>query len=168
MGGGANPARGRRFVWLIAGAPGAMPVTRERLVARLGVVAAAAVVVLTAIPYALTESTGISAYYRVGVASPVFVSLLAVVGAITLLSATKGRADPALAAGVAVTVAGFAVVIALLWAIPAQDVAFSLNLRADPVFGSDPTTWFSYHPVLVVLSTLVLGAASALYTQTAL
>ncbi|MFB6227975.1 MAG: hypothetical protein ABEH88_05240 [Halobacteriales archaeon] len=142
--------------------------TRERLAARLGVVAAAAVVVLTAIPYALTESTGISTYYGVGVASPVFVSLLAVVGAITLLSAAKGRSDPALAAGAAVTVAAFAVVIALLWAIPARDVAFGLNLRADPLFGSDPTTWFSYHPVLVVLSTLVLAAASALYTRTVL
>lgn len=139
--------------------------TREHLAARLGIVSAVAILVLTAIPYALTESTGISAYYRVGVASPVFVSVLAVVGAITLLSAAKGRSDPALAAGIAVTVAVFAVVIAALWAIPAQDVAFSLNLRADPLFGSDPTTWFSYHPVLVVLSTLVLAAASAVYTR---
>lgn len=142
--------------------------TRERLAARLGVVSAAVVLVLTAIPYALTGSTGISAYYRVGVASPVFVSLLAVIGAITLLSAAKGRSDPALAAGVAATVAAFAVVIALLWAIPARDVAFGLNLRSDPVLGSDPTTWFSYHPVLVVLSTLVLAAASALYARTVL
>jgi hypothetical protein len=143
-------------------------VAHERLAARLGAVAAAAVLGLTALPYALTGSTGISTYYRVGVASPVFVSLLAVVGAITLFSAVRGRSDPALAAGIAVTVAAFAVVLAILWAVPARDIAFSLDLRPDPVFGSDPTAWFSYHPMLVVLSTLVLGAASALHARTVL
>lgn len=140
----------------------------ERFAARLGVVAAVAVLGLTALPYALTGATGISTYYRVGVASPVFVSLLAVVGAITLISAASGRSDPALAAGIAVTVAAFAVMIAILWALPARDVAFSLNLRSDPVLGSDPTTWFPYHPVLVVLSTLVLGVASGLHARTVL
>lgn len=142
--------------------------TRERLPVALGVVAAVAVIVLTAIPYTLTGSTGISAYYRVGIASPVFVSLLAVVGAITLLSAAKGRADPPLAAGIAVTLAVFSLVIALTWALPARDVALGLELRADPLLGTDPATWFAYHPVLVVLSTLVLVGAAALYTRSAL
>jgi hypothetical protein len=143
-------------------------VTRERPLVYLGVVGAAAVLVLTAIPYALTGSTGISAYYRVGIVSPVFVSLLAVVGAITLLSAATDRADPALAAGIAVTLAAFSFVIALTWALPARDVALGLNLRADPLLGTDPATWFAYHPVLVVLSTLALVGASALYARTVL
>jgi hypothetical protein len=143
-------------------------VTRERLPVYLGVVAAAAALVLTATPYALTGSTGISAYYRVGIASPVFVSLLAVVGAITLLSGATDRADPPLAAGIAVTVAAFSFVIALTWALPAREVALGLDLRAGPLLAGDPTSWFAYHPVLVVLSTLILLGASALYTRTVL
>ena len=142
--------------------------SRERLPVILGVVAAVAAIVLTAVPYALTGPTGLSAYYRVGIASPVFVSLLAVVGAITLLAAAKERADPPLAAGIAVTVAAFSFVIALTWALPAREVALGLELRAGPLLKTDPATWFAYHPVLVVLSTLVLVGAAALYTRSAL
>lgn len=142
--------------------------TREYLPVTLGIGAAGGVLVLTAVPYALTGSTGVSAYYRVGIASPVFVSLLAVVGAITLLSGATDRADPPLAAGIAVTVAAFSFVIALTWALPAREIALGLNLRTGPFLGADATAWFVYHPVLVVLSTLVLVGGSALYTRSVL
>jgi hypothetical protein len=65
-------------------------------------------------------------------------------------------------------VAVFSLVIALTWALPARDVALGLQLRPDPLLGTDPATWFAYHPVLVVLSTLVLVGAAAVYTRSAL
>jgi len=140
-------------------------VNRERFAAGLGVAAAALALVLTAVPYAVTGPTAISAYYSVGLVSPVFVSLLSVVGAITLLSAAKRRSDPALAAGIAVTVAAFAVVLALLWAVPAHEVALSIDLRGGSAFGVDATAWFAYHPYSVVLATLVLVGAAGLYVE---
>jgi hypothetical protein len=137
-------------------------VNRERLPARLGVAAAAAVLALTAVPYAVTGPTSVSAYYGVGIASPVFVSLLAVVGAVTLLSGATGRSDPALAAGVAVTVSAFAVVLAIVWALPAREVALGIDLSG----GAD--VWFGYHSPAVVVVTLVLAAASGLYARSVL
>jgi hypothetical protein len=143
-------------------------VNRERLAAGVGVAAAAVLVVLTAIPYGVAGSTSISAYYRAGLASPVFVSLLAVVGAITLVSARKRRSDPALAAGIAVTVAVFAVVLSVLWAVPAREVALGIDLGTGTVFGVDAATVFGYHPHAVVLASVALAGAAALYTRAVL
>jgi len=143
-------------------------VTSERLAAGVGVGATAAVLGLTAIPYAVAGPTAVGAYYGVGPASPVFVSLLAVVGAITLLSAAKRRADPPLAAGIASTAAAFAVVISLLWAVSAREVALSIDLAAGSPLGIDPASWFGYHPHAVVLASLALAAAAGLYARTVL
>jgi len=138
-------------------------VTRERRAAGLGVVAAALTLALAALPYAVARPTAVGTYYAAGPVSPVFVSLLAVIGAITLVSATTGRSDPPLAAGIAVTVGAFAVLLAALWAVPAREVALSMDLRA--AFGTDATTWFEHHSLAVVASTLVLAVASGLYTR---
>jgi hypothetical protein len=140
----------------------------ERLAARVGVVVAAVVLALTAVPYAVAGSTAIAAYYRAGFASPIFVSLLAVVCAITLVSASRGRADPPLAAGIAVTLGAFATVIALLWAVPAREVALGVDLSAGSVLGVDAATLFAYHPHSVVLTSLLLAIAAAVYARVTL
>lgn len=140
----------------------------ERLAAGVGVAAAAVVLALTAVPYAVAGSTAISAYYRAGFASPIFVSLLAVVCAITLVSAAQRRADPALAAGIAVTLGAFATVIALLWAVPAREVALGIDLSAGSVLGVDAATLFAYHPHSVVLASLFLAVAAGVYASATL
>jgi len=142
--------------------------TRERAAATVGVVATATALGLTAVPYAVAGPTAVSTYYAAGFASPVFVSLLAVVGAITLVSAANGRSDPALAAGIAVTVAAFAVGLSVLWAVPAHEVALGIDLQAGSVGGVDAATWFAYHPHAVVLAALALAGGAGLYARTVL
>jgi len=141
-------------------------VNAERTASAVGVGAAVVVLVLTVVPFGVAGPTARGAYYGVGFASPVFVSLLAIVGAITLVSATTGRSDPALAAGIAVTVAAFAVVLSVLWALPAREVA----LGVDPGGGALPgaASWFPYHPHAVVLAALALAGAAGLHARTVL
>lgn len=130
----------------------------ERLTAGLGIAAAALVLLLTALPYGFAQPAPIGTYYGVGLAGPVFVSLLAVAAAITLLAAVTRRSDPALASGVAVTVGAFAVVLSLLWAVPAAEV----------VSGIPVPSWFGLHPAAIVAATLVLVGASGWYARTVL
>jgi len=131
---------------------------RERLAAGLGLAAAALVLLLTALPYAFAQPEAIGTYYGVGLAGPAFVSLLSVAAAVTLLSAATRRSDPALASGVAVTVGAFAVVLSLLWALPAGEVVSGIPVPA----------WFELHPASIVAATLALAGASGWYARSVL
>ena len=131
---------------------------REALAARLGLGAAGLVVALTALPYGFARGGSVGAYYGVGLVGPAFVSLLSAIAAITLLAAARRRSDPAVAAGIAVTVSAFAVVLSVLWAFPAQEVIVGLPIPS----------WFGYHPLAVVLATLLLLAAAGWYAPTVL
>jgi hypothetical protein len=131
---------------------------REALAARIGLAAAGLVVALTALPYGFARAGSVGTYYGVGLVSPAFVALLSVIAAITLLAAARRRSDPAVAAGIAVTVSTFAVVLSVLWALPAREV----------VSGIPIPSWFGYHPLSVVLATLGMLAAAGWYARTVL
>ena len=127
----------------------------ERVASTIGVVGGLLVLALTALPYAFARPGQVGTYYAAGPAGPAFISLISTVAAITLLSAERGRSDPALASGIAVTVSAFAVVLALLWAVPAGDIVSGIEVPA----------WFSYHPASLVVATLVLLGASGAYAR---
>lgn len=128
---------------------------REALAARLGLAAAALVIILTALPYGFARSASIGTYYGAGLVGPAFFALLSMIAAITLLGAARRRSDPAVAAGIAVTVSAFAVMLSVVWAVPAQDVVGSLSIPS----------WFGYHPLSVVLAALALLTAAGWYAR---
>jgi len=94
----------------------------------IGVVACLAALAAMGAPYVLISEpgTGLPIYYGAGPLGAGAVAFLAVIQPIVLLSGTRGRADPATAAGVAVVV-GFAMLgIVLAW-------AFSVPRRTRPL-----------------------------------
>lgn len=83
--------------------------------AGLGVVAAAAIVALLAVPYAVADARAVGVYYA-DLVGPPLAGLFAVVAAIALLGADRGRSDPPMAAGVAVVLGALVVGLLGWWA----------------------------------------------------
>ena len=126
----------------------------------IGVVACLAALAAMGAPYVLISEpgTGLPIYYGAGPLGAGAVAFLAVIQPIVLLSGTRGRADPATAAGVAVVV-GFAMLgIVLAW-------AFSVP---DELVLSFPAAWMGWHRWTVVLIVVVVAAANGGYARAAL
>lgn len=125
--------------------------------ARIGTLAGVVVLLLVALPYAVTDGSEVSVYYGVGVVGPPLLSLFVAVAAVALLSGAAGRSDPATVAGVAlvlgVAVAGFAA----LWALEAGSVVGGMTTSAT----------FDYHRWALLAAATVLAAAAAWYARLA-
>lgn len=118
---------------------------------RLGAAAGVALFALVVLPYAVVDSASVSVYYAAGpVGPPVFLTF-AGVALVALLSGAAGRSDPAVTAGVAVTLSAVAAALAVAWALAAAGVAGGIATAAA----------FDYHRWALAGAALALAAASA-------
>jgi len=97
---------------------------------RIGVAAGVAVFVLVVVPYAVVDPGAVGVYYGAGVVGPPALAAFAGVALIALLSGAAGRSDPALTAGIAVTLSAFVAVLGIVWALAAVEPAGGLTTNA--------------------------------------
>lgn len=126
----------------------------------VGVVACLATLAAMGAPYVLVgePGTGLPIYYGAGPLGAGAVAFLAVIQPIVLLSGTRGRADPATVAGMAVVVGLAMLGIALAWALSVP----------DELVLSFPAAWMGWHRWAVVAAVAVVAAASGGYARVAL
>lgn len=133
----------------------------ERLVARLGALAAVVVVALALVPYAVADPTEVAVYYGVGVVGPPLLAILAGVTAVALLAGAGDRSDPATVAGVAVVFGVVVAGLAVPWALAAGPVVGGM-VSVGPSFGAHRWAFTGAALALAVLSVLdawaVVGA----------
>ncbi|MFB6195049.1 MAG: hypothetical protein ABEI80_02685 [Haloplanus sp.] len=132
----------------------------ERVAPALGVAGCLAVVVVLAFPYALFPGWGaeLGQYYAAGPLGVGAVLFFALVDAVVFLAGVRGRTDPTMAAGIALTLGVVAFLVALAWALSAP---------LSPLFGF-PATWITDHRWVVVGTTAVVPLAAALYARAVL
>ncbi len=130
------------------------------MAANTGVLACLAALAAIGAPFVLVSEpgTGLPIYYGAGPLGVGAVAFLAVVQPIVFLAGTRGRADPATAAGVAAAVGLAMLGIGALWA---------LSVPAELVL-SFPASWMGWHRWAVVVAVAVVAAASGLYAREAL
>lgn len=127
----------------------------ERTAARLGVVAALAVVLLVLVPYALADARAIGVYYG-GLVGPPLAGLFAAVAAIGLLGALRGRTDPPTAAGVAVVLAAITLGLLAPWAA---------GVSPSLVGGLTTVAAFEHHRWALVAAAAVLLVAGGWFAR---
>jgi hypothetical protein len=122
-----------------------------------GVGACLALLAAAAAPYALIADagTGLSVYYRAGPVGAGAVAFLAVLQVVVFAAGTRGSADPATAAGVAVVVGAAMAGLGALWA---------LSVPVDVVLGF-PAPWMGWHRHALVALAVAVAAASAGYAR---
>ncbi|WP_435363691.1 DUF7548 family protein [Haloarchaeobius sp. DYHT-AS-18] len=131
---------------------------RLRTPPTVGIVAALAFVVAVFVPYvALSETaiSGLGTYYGVGIVSPTYLSLFALVAVIVFAAGREGRTEPDLAAGVTLVFGLVMAFLTLSWALDAGSVVSSLGTEA----------WMEYHPWAVLLCSVAVAACSAWYAR---
>lgn len=128
----------------------------QRIASVLGAGFVGLVVGLTGLPYAVVDPAAIGVYFAAGPGGPLLVALFAVIAGIALLAGARGRSDPVVAAGVAVTFGGFGAVVALGWAV-----------SVDPglVGGLGQVDLLEYHRWALVLAAAGVAAASGWYAR---
>lgn len=99
---------------------------RLRAVPTVGIVASLAVVVALSVPY-LLGTNGVGTYYGSGGVNPLLAGLFALVGVIVFAAGREGRSDPELAAGVALALGVFMVLVTVVWALTARVDAVQLT-----------------------------------------
>lgn len=133
---------------------------RETAFSAAGIVASLASLGALAAPYLLVPDpgTGLGIYYRAGPTGAGAVAFLTAVEVVALGAASRGRDDPATAAGVAVVVGGAAALLAVGWAtaVPRELVL------------SFPAPWMGWHRFAVVGLMAMLPVAAAGYAAEAL
>lgn len=125
--------------------------------AGLGVTAAAALVVLLVVPYALVDARALGVYYG-DLVGPPLAGLFAAIAAIALLGAARGRTDPPTAAGVAVVLAVLAVGLLGRWA---------LGVSPALVGSLTELAAFEWHRWALAAAGVVQLAAGSWYARTA-
>ena len=93
---------------------------RTRLAPLVGIVGCGLVATSLAVPYVLVRTspgTATSLYYGASVVNPLFGGLLALVAVIVLAAGSQERTDPVLAAGIALSLGVFLVVVVAVWAV---------------------------------------------------
>ncbi|MDZ7700577.1 MAG: hypothetical protein U5J98_00130 [Halobacteriales archaeon] len=129
---------------------------REGVATRLGVGAAAAIVLLVLAPYAVADARAIGVYYG-GLLGPPLAGLFAAVAGIGLGGAHRGRTDRPTAAGVVVVFAFATLVVLAPWA---------LGVSPALVGGMTTVAAFEHHRwALVLAGVLLLGAAGAFASE---
>lgn len=89
-----------------------------RLAPTVGIVASLAVLAALAAPYVLAESAGdVGLYYSSGALNPLLAGLFALVVLIVFAAGREGRTDPGLAAGAALALGLFTLLIVVAWAL---------------------------------------------------
>ncbi|MFC4549337.1 MULTISPECIES: DUF7548 family protein [Halorussus] len=132
-------------------------VTRETRAPTAGILAAVAVLAAVVAPYFLISATNVAVYYG----SPTFVPVHLVVGLFSLVAVIvfaagrNGRTDPPTAAGAAVVLGGFMVVLSLWWAVAVGDLVGSLTAEAA----------FDYHRWVLLATTVAVAACAAWYAD---
>lgn len=122
-----------------------------RLAPTLGIAGCLAVLAVLGAPYVLADSaSGVGTYYGSGAINPLLAGLFALVGIIIFAAGREGRTEPDLAAGVALTLGLFIVIISLAWALTA---------RVDVVAIQEGHRW------LLVGVALVVPAAATWFTR---
>ncbi|MFB6142725.1 MAG: hypothetical protein ABEJ30_05220 [Halorientalis sp.] len=101
-----------------------------RLAPTAGIAASLAVLAALAVPYVLGV-VGVESYYGSGSVNPLLAGLFALVAVIVFAAGREGRSDPQLAAGVALALGAFTVLVTLAWALTVRPDAaqFSVNHR---------------------------------------
>jgi hypothetical protein len=132
---------------------------RLRLVPLIGIVGCLLFTFVLAAPYGflgVESGSGVATYYGTGAVNPLVGGLFATVGVIVLAAGRSGRTDPGLAAGVALALGLFIVVIAGLWA---ATVPHSL------VVGLAENTLIEYHRGVLAAGAVVLPASSVVWAR---
>lgn len=131
----------------------------ERSAATFGIAACIAVIAIAGAPYLVGRASAVGPYYAAGAAGPPLVSLFAAVVAIVLAAGRSRRTDPALAAGIAVAVGAFMVLLAWEWA---------LAVEPSLVGGFTAIDAFRHHRWLFALVTLFVPASGGWYARVVL
>jgi hypothetical protein len=124
-----------------------------RLAPTVGIVASLAVLAALAAPYVLAESAAdVGLYYGSGALNPLLGGLFALVVLIVFAAGREGRTDPELAAGAALALGLFTLLIVVAWA---------LTVRVDVLVIATGHRW-------AVVAVAALLPASALWFARAL
>ena len=114
-----------------------------------GVVACLLVIGALTVPYALTDARTVGLYYESGVANPLIAGLLAVVSTVVFAAGYRRRTDPALAAGVTLTLGTFMVVVTAAWAL-----TYRFGIVGQPL---------SQHRWILLIATMIVPLSGAWY-----
>ncbi|WP_115862611.1 DUF7548 family protein [Halorussus litoreus] len=123
----------------------------------VGVIAALAVLLAIAVPYAIIDATEAGVYYGAPTFVPVhlLVGLFALVAIIVFAAGRNGRTDPPTAAGATVVLGGFMAAVVLWWAVAVGGLVGSLTEQAA----------FDYHRWLLLATTLAVAASAGWYAR---
>lgn len=133
---------------------------QTRLAPLVGIAGCVLVLVVAAAPYWLVETapgTAVGTYYGTGAVNPLVGVLFALLSLIVLAAGREARTDPGLAAGVALTLGLFLVVVAALWA---------LTVPEGVVGGLSENALLEHHRWALVASGLPIPIASAWWART--
>jgi hypothetical protein len=99
-----------------------------RIAPTVGIVACLAVLGTLAAPYVLADSAAnVGTYYSSGAINPLLAGLFALVVLIVFAAGREGRTDPGLAAGAALALGLFTVLIAVAWALTTRVDAIAIT-----------------------------------------
>lgn len=105
----------------------------RRYVPLVGIVACLLLLGGLAVPFFFASGNEVGLYYDSGALNPMIAGLFAVVAIVVFAAGRENRTDPALAAGVALTLGVFAVVVVVPWALTVRvDVLANATLSAHP------------------------------------
>lgn len=124
----------------------------RRFVPVVGIAACAVVLAGLAVPFVLADPGQVGLYYDSGAVNPLVAGLFAVLSIVVFAAGREGRTDPALAAGVTLTMGVFTTVVAVAWA---------LTVRVDVVDAAA----VSAHPLALAVVSLSLPAAATWYAR---
>jgi hypothetical protein len=131
----------------------------RRLAPLVGIVAAVTLLASLALPYLLVATPGaVGGYYSASL-DPLFAGLFALVAVIVLAAGREERSDPAVAAGAALVLGVFALLIVGVWV---------LGSPADVILGLEEqgaVRLLRFHPAVTLVVTAVLPASAAWYAR---
>lgn len=93
---------------------------RVELAPTAGIVACLAVLAALAWPYLQESAASVGLYYASGAITPLTAGLFALVAVIVFAAGREERSDPALAAGAALVLGLFILVVSVAWALTAR------------------------------------------------
>ena len=106
---------------------------QRRYVPLVGIAACLLFLVGLAVPLLFASGSEVNQYYASGAINPLIAGLFAVVGIMVFAAARKGRTDRALAAGVALTLGVFMLVVTVPWTLTVRvDILASSTLSVHP------------------------------------